>query len=782
MKGDRRLAWWLVWAYPPRFRRDVGLGLVDALEDRMRARRAAGSPAGVIWMRACLDTLRNASAEWVDFLWDVAARLRATRDRSRGRGPATLGEGRSMIDKLWQDLRYAIRTWTKRPAVAIVAILTLAIGIGANTAMFSVVNAVLLRPLPYAHADRIVMLWSVVTGPQTLSGNPHGLVYYQEYRELTRQSTSFDAIGFWFPQSVNLTGVSEPQRLIGSFVNGSFFDVLSLRAERGRLFTEEDSAPGTVKPYVVISHSVWQQRFEGKDSAIGQTMTLNGVPLTIVGVLAPPFDVKTVPSDGWFIGSDVRMPVAQFPALSLATTTMLSVAGMKPGVTLTSAQAVLDVISRRLQTAFPQTNTGRAIVAESARESIIGDSRTALFLLLAAVGAVLLIACVNVSNLFLARAVDRQREIALRAALGASRLAVTRQMMVESALLAVVATAAGLVVGRWALDALTLLQRPQGRPQGVPIPTEIVLDTTVLLFTAGVAIVVAVVCGLAPAMRTSRPDLSRVLQAGFRRGSATGSRTRDVLVVVEVALSVALVAICGLLVQSLLAVQRAPLGFDPANVFTLEFRLPQAKYRTPEEIARFFRQAIERVRAVPGVQSAALVRATPFSGNWGNTKYLVEGRTPPKQGAEPLTRYHIVTPDSFRTLRIPLLRGRDFTDRDDLSAPHVAIVNETLARTAFPGEDPIGKHVTSRDAGPEPLTIIGVVGDAKHLSSTEPPQPQLYVSHYQFPLIFTALVARTSGPPTSVANDVRKAIWSVDKDQPMWAARSLEDTVASSRG
>jgi putative ABC transport system permease protein len=777
-KGYRRLAWWLVWAYPPRFRRDVGLGLVDALEDRMRARRASGSALGIIWLRACLDTVRNASAEWIDLLWEAAAGLRLNRNGSRGWGPATFTERRTMFDKLWQDLRYAIRTWTKRPTVAIVGILTLAIGIGANTAMFSIVNAILLRPLPYAHADRIVTLWSVFGGPQTLSGNPHGLVYYQEYRELTRQSTSFDAIGFFFPQSVNLTGVSEPQRLIGSFVNGSFFDVLSLRAERGRLFTEEDSAPGTVKPDVVISHDVWQQRFEGKDSAIGQTMTLNGVPLTIIGVLAPPFDVRTVPSDGWFISSDVYLPVAQFPTRSLDTTTMLSVARLKPGATLVSAQSDLDVISSRLQTAYPQTNTNRALIVESAHESIIGSSRTALFLLLAAVGAVLLIACVNVSNLFLARAVDRQREIALRAALGASRLAVTRQMMVESALLAAVATAAGLVVGRWALDALTWLQRPQG----VPLPKQITLDTTVLLFTGVVAIVVALVCGLAPAVRTSRPDLSRVLQAGFRRASATGSRTRDVLVVIEIALSVALVAICGLLVQSLLAVQRAPLGFDPSNVFTLEFRLPQAKYRTPEDIARFFRQAIERVRAVPGVQSAALVRATPFSGNWGNTKYLVEGRTPPKQGAEPLTRYHIVTPDSFRTLRIPLLRGRDFTDRDDLAAPHVAIVNETLARTAFPGEDPIGKHLSSPDAGRQPLTIIGVVGDAKHLSSTEPAQPQLYVSHYQFPLIFTALVARTSGPAMSVANDVRRAIWSVDKDQPMWAMRSLGDVVASTQG
>src|SRR5262249_20108531 len=258
MRSDRRLAWWLVWAYPPRFRRDVGLGLVDALEDRMRARRAAGSPAGVIWLRACLDTLRNASAEWMDAVVDAYRESKPSHESQ--------SKGRTMIDKLRQDLRYAIRTWTKRPAVALVAILTLAIGIGANTAMFSIVNAVLLRPLPFTHADRLVSVWGVGTGAQALAGNPHQLVSYQEYREITRQSTSFDAIGLWFGQSVNLTGVSEPQRLIGSFVSGSFFDVLSLRAERGRLFTEEDTMPGTVKPYVVISHNLWQQRFDGKDS------------------------------------------------------------------------------------------------------------------------------------------------------------------------------------------------------------------------------------------------------------------------------------------------------------------------------------------------------------------------------------------------------------------------------------------------------------------------------------------------------------------------------------
>jgi len=758
LNGDRRLAWWLVWMYPPRFRRDVGLGLVDTLDDRMRARREAGAPRLAVWIRAIADTLRNASAEWIDLL--------------RERGPATFERrtGRTMIDTLQQDVRYAIRTWTRRPGFALVAILTLAIGLGANTAMFSIVNAVLLRPLPYAHADRLVTVWA------TIKGNPRTLVLYKDYRELAKQNSSFDALGLWLSQSVNLTGVSEPQRLVGAFMTGSMFDVLGLRAERGRLFSEEESAPGTVKPYVIITHDFWQQRFEGKDSAIGSVLTLNGTPQTIVGVLAP-VDSRSAPGNGWFLSADVFIPAAHFPSpRGLDSVAMIGVARLKAGITPATARADLDVIAGRLQTVDPLTNAGRGVDIEMAHDSIVGQSRTALFLLLASVGAVLLIACVNVSNLLLARAVDRQREIALRAALGASRLAVTRQLAVEAGLLAFVGAILGLLLGRWVLQALASL-RP---PRGFPIPQVIGLDPTVLLFTAAIALFVAVVCSLAPALRTSRPDLRDVLQAGFRRGSSAGGRTREVLVVVEVALSVALVAIAGLLIQSLLAVQKAPLGFDASNVFTLEFRLPQAKYRQPESIAAFFRQAIERVRAVPGVQSAALVRALPFSGNWGSTSYLVEGGTPPAKGSEPLTRYHIVTPDSFRTLRIPLLRGRDFTDRDDLPSPHVAIVNDTFARAVFPNEDPIGKRISTPDTGP--LTIVGVVGDTKQLSATEPAQPQLYVAHYQFPLIFTALVARTSGPPMSVSNDVRKAIWSVDKDQPMWAVRSLEDTVGATLG
>ena len=744
----------------------------------MRARREAGASALGARVPAILDTMRNAPAEWM-------ATLRATLGVRLK--PGTTGDGnpphemsgfsrtsggRTVIDKLMQDVRYALRLWKRRPGFALVAFLTLALGVGANTAMFSIVNAVLLRPLPYSHADRLVAVW----GRQP--GNPRSLMAYREYDALRAQNHTFDELCVFLGQSVNLTGVSEPQRLLGNFITGSLFDVLSLKPERGRLFTDAESQPGRAKTVVVISHDFWERRFNKDDGAIGATLTLNGNPLTVVGVLATPFDSRTVPADGFFLGYDVYIPAGLFPVpggLTNAGPSMLMAGRMKSGVTLSAARADFDVITKRLEISDPKSQAGRSTNLELAHETLVGDSRTGLMLLLSAVGAVLLIACVNVSNLLLARAVDRQREIALRAALGASRLAVTRQMLVEAGLLAAASAGLGLLLGRWSLQALTWL-----RPPNVPIPAEIALDQSVLLFTAGIAIVVAVLCGLAPALRTSRPDLSRVLQTGFRRGSGTGSRTRDVLVVAETALSVALLAVSGLIVQSMMALQHVNVGFDTANVFTLQFRLPPAKYPKPEDIARFFKQTIERVQAVPGVQSVALVRRVPFSGNWGDTPFVVEGRTA-AAGSEPRAGQNMISPDYFRAMRIPLLRGRDFTDRDDLQSPPVVVVNQTLARTIWPDDDAVGKHIKVPES-PEWLTVIGVVGDAKHRTATEPALPQLYLAHYQVPLIFSSLVARTAVPPMSIANDVRRAIWSVDKDQPVWSVASLDDIVARSHG
>jgi putative ABC transport system permease protein len=770
-KAERRFAWWLVQAYPPRFRRTLGLSLVDTLDDRMRARRAAGAPAAGVWLAALGDTVWNATAEWVRALRDVVREVRlkpdATYDPVRRR---------TMIDKLRQDVRYALRLWARKPGVALVAVLTLALGIGANTAMFSIVNAVLLRPLPFADADRLVAVWG------RTPKNPRTLVSLDEYQAFRTQTDTFEAVATWLGQSVNLTGGSEPQRITGNFVSGTFFDVLQLKAEHGRLFQEQDVALGSAKPVVVISHQFWETHFQSNPSAIGATLTLNGAPLTVIGVLAPPFDPRTVPSGGYFVNYDVYLPLGLFPvppnvprAVLNASPSILGIARLRSGVPLALATANLDVVMQRLDAANPAGRTGRSGLLVAAQDDVVGSSRASLLLLLASVGVVLLIACVNVSNLLVARAVDRQKEMAVRAALGAGRLAVFRQLSVEAALLSIVSSLAGFGLGRWALRGLQALP-----PPSVPIPDNIPLDGSVLAFTIAVAMVVAVACGFAPALKISRPDLSRALQAGGRRASGGAARTRDTLVVAEIALSAALLAVAALLIQSMFALQRVDVGFDSANVFTLQFRLPVSKYRTPEDIARFFTQSIERVRAVPGVESAALARRVPFSGNWGDTPFTREEQTVPK-GSEPRAIQNIVSPDYFKAMRIPMLQGRDFTDRDDLTAPPVVVVNQALARTTWPDADPIGRRIRVPEFT-EPVTVIGVVGNVKHRTATEPVQPQLYLAHYQTPMIFSSLVARTAVPPLSITGAIRQAIWTVDRDQPLWSISPLDQIVAASHG
>jgi predicted permease len=763
----RRLAWWLVWVYPPSFRRELGLSFAETLDDRMRARRGAGASALVVWVSALADTVRNAPAEW----------MRAMAERPyMGSGFSRIEPQarRPMMDKLWQDVRFALRLWRRKPVVALVAILTLALGVGANTAMFSIVNAVLLRPLPYADADRLVALWA------RTPTSPRSLLSYDEYSAMREQRDTFDAVGFWLSQSVNLTGVAEPQRIIGNFVSGTFFQALQLKAERGRLFDEADSTPGAAKPVVVLSHLFWQRQFNGDESIVGQTVTLNGAPLTVIGVLASPYAAGDEGVDNWVSSYDAFIPVGLFPtpagvprATLNATPSMIGLGRLARGARVDTANAALDVVSRRLEAANPRAQKGRTTFAVGAHDDLVGEARTPLFLLLASVGCVLLIACLNIGNLLLARAVDRQKEIALRAALGASRGAVARQLAVEATMLAAAAAALGLVIGQWTLRALVSM-----RPAGVSMPTSMPMDSRVLLFTLGSAVLCAIVCGLAPALRALRANLVSGLQG--RRATGGSRLVRDGFVVVQVALCVSLIAVSGLLVESMLALQRVRVGFDTQNVFTLQFRLPATKYRTPDEIARFFEAAIASIRGVPGVESAALVRRVPLGGNWGDTPFVPEGQTVVK-GSEPRAGQNIVTPDYFKTMRISVARGRDFSDRDTLTTPPVAVINETFARTIWANEDPIGKRVTVPDFH-EPMTVIGVVGDVKHRTLTEPAQPQIYYAHYQAPLIFSSLVARTAVPPLTLTKEIRRAVWAVDKDQPMWAIAALDGIVDSSHG
>jgi len=676
------------------------------------------------------------------------------------------------MDSLLQDLRYAVRTLVERPGFTVVAVLTIALGVGGTTAMFGVVDAVLLRPLPYAEPDRLVMLWT------RTPGGPQAAASWPEFVDWREQSHSFADMAVWRGQSVSLTGGAEPERVVGAFVSDRFFPLLGARPALGRTFTAEETDPATARPVAVLGHGLWQRRFGSDPGILGRSLVLNGQSHTVVGVLGPDFDGGNAPAHGWFMGCDVFLPISYFPnkkGLARGETEILVLGRLRPEVDASQAGTDMAVVARRLEQAYPDTHAGRGVEIVPLHEQIVGSFKPALLVLLGAVGLVLLIACANVANLLLARASRRRRELALRAALGAGRTRLLRQLLTESAVLALLGGALGLLVGHWGLALLMSLA-----PAGV-LPGSLTLDGRVMAFALVLTAATGVCFGLVPAIQASRPDLDGVLKEAGRGGSGSaGHRFRDVLVVAEVTLSLVLLVGAGLLLRSAVALQRAELGFRPDHVLTAEFRLPPARYPEPRVIAAFFRQTLERLRAVPGIESAALARAVPFSGNGGSTTLQVEGELEPPKGREPVAQLNIVSPDYFRTMGIRQLEGRDFDEHDTADVPSVAVVNETMARQLWPGMDPIGRRLRLPDAGW--VTVVGVVGDVRHSGPSEPPQPQIYTTHEQDARIFACVVARTAGEPMAMAAPMRAALWAVDKDQPVWKVRAMEELITGSRG
>ncbi|PYQ08863.1 MAG: permease [Acidobacteria bacterium] len=676
------------------------------------------------------------------------------------------------MDTLLQDLRYSVRTLIERPGFAVVAALTIALGVGGTTAMFGVVDAVLLRPLPYADPDRLVMLWT------RTPGGPQAAASWPEFVDWREQNHSFADMAVWRGQSVNLTGGAEPERVVGAFVSDRFFPLLGARPVLGRTFTPEETDPATARPVAVLGHGLWQRRFGSDPGILGRSLVLNGQSHTVVGVLGPEFDGGNAPASGWFMGCDVFLPISYFPnkkGIARGETEILVLGRLRPGVDVSQARLDMAVVARRLEQAYPDTHAGRGVEIVPLHEQIVGSFKPALLVLLGAGGLVLLIACANVASLLLARASRRRRELAVRAALGAGRTRLLRQLLTESAVLALLGGALGLLVGHWTLALLTSLA-----PAGV-LPTALTLDGRVMAFALVLTAATGLCFGLVPALQASRPDLDGVLKEAGRGGSGVaGHRFRDALVVAEVTLSLVLLVGAGLLVRSAVALQRAELGFRPDHVLTAEFRLPPAKYPEPHAIAAFFRHTLEQLRAVPGIESAALVRAVPFSGNGGSTTYQVEGQPEPPKGREPIAQLNIVSPDYFRTMGIRQIQGRDFDEHDTADMPSVAVVNDTMARQLWPGMDPIGRRLRLRDAGW--VTVVGVVGDVRHSSPSEPPPPQIYTTHEQDARIFACVVVRTAGDPMAMAAPMRAALWSVDKDQPVWKVRAMEQLVTGSRG
>ncbi len=633
--------------------------------------------------------------------------------------------------------------------------LTLALGIGANTAIFSVVHAVLLSPLPYPDPDRLVAIWaSRGTEKQILTA-------YTDVQDFRARSRSFVDIGVVRGQSVNLTGGDTPERVGGEFVTAEMFGVLGLTAARGRVFTPEETRPGTEAAVAVLSDGMWRGRLGADPDIVGRTLTLNGRPCVVIGVLGPgqqsPFGAMI----------DVWLPVTAIPSGATnflrGQRNVWAVGRLRPGVAVGDAQRELSAIAAGLSREYPAENAEIGVTVLSLREQIAGPLRPALLTLLAAVVLVLLVACANVANLQLARALSRRSELSLRAALGAGRGRLFRQLFTETVVLSLIGGLAGVWLAVLAVDLLV-----KGFPGGMPNDVPVSVNLPVLLFSLGVTLLAALVSGLAPAWYGLRASLAEGLKArGI--GSALGRLDpRSALIVGELGLCVVLLVGGGLLIRSLMRMQEVHPGFEPQRLLTFQFRLPSVKYQEPEQMAAFFGQAVERVRQVPGVTSAGLVSATPLSGNWGSTGYVIAGQAAPPPGQEPVAQFSLVSDRYFKTMEIPLLAGREFDPRDRIASTPVVIVNQELARRAWPGESPVGKLIKETDDSVW-LTVAGVVGNVRQGSLGEETMPQLYRPVLQRPMLFSNVVARTAGDPLAALPAIQQAIWTVDRDQPMWA-------------
>jgi putative ABC transport system permease protein len=670
------------------------------------------------------------------------------------------------MQTFWQDLRYGVRTLLKQPSFTLIAIVTLALGIGANTAIFSVVNAALLRPLPYKQAEQLVLVYTK-TNTATRDSTA-----WPDLRDWQAQSRSFAALAAFVPQSVNLTGRTEPGRVVGGFVSADFFKLLSVEAAQGRAFLKGEDEKGA-EPVAIVSYALWRDRFGADPKLLGQTLTLNNQLFTVVGVTPDGFRAPYSDVEVW-------LPIQYYPNFSPdRKAANLDVLGrLNPGVTRAQAQTEMETIAARLAQQYPETNQNRSVNITDLQALLVEGLKRSLLVLFGVVVCVLLIACANVANLMLSRVIARQQEFALRAALGASRARLVRQLLTEALLLSLMGGGLGLLLGVWGMDALAA-----SSAVNLPPLVEVKLDWMVFGFTLGATILTSLVFGLLPALRFSRLDLNDALKDGSRTAGAgrSSQRLRSALVVTQMALALVLMVGAGLMARSFLNMRGVEPGFDERNVLTLEYRVPRNKYPEPEQQWRFHEQVVARVQALPGVESAAVVGAIPYSGNVGGAGFTLPERATPPAGQEPRAQTNRVDANYFRTLKIPVLQGRVFTEQDQLKTAPVIVVNQTLVRRYWPNENPLGKqvHLLSPDVT---ASVIGVVGDVRHYSLDEPDLPQIYVAYAQQPHIFASLAVRTAGDPLSLANAVREAIWSVDKEQPVWKVRTLEWLLQRSLG
>jgi putative ABC transport system permease protein len=689
-------------------------------------------------------------------------------DEIRGWTPA-----RARLRGIAGDLRFAARALAKHPGFTAIVLLTLALGIGANAAIFSVVNAVVLRPLPFRDADRLVVIWGNLHRPG-VEEIPGSAGEYVDYRE---RNHTFDALAAYDTRGVNLTGGGEPERVEGAIVTPALFPLLGAGAEIGRTFAPIEEQPGHGQ-VAVISHRLWMRRFDGDRGVIGRLVPIDGRGTAIVGVMPPAFQFPDETIDVW---QPVLLDADALSANNRGSHGLTVLGRLKPGVTVARAAADLDALAPTFRNRFPDNyRNGFSTSVRRLQDEIVGDTSRALFVLLGAVGLVLLIACANVANLLLARAASRRQEIAVRAALGASRARVVRQLLTESLVVAAAGGGLGLLLAWWGVHALVA-----AAPESIPRLSEVGLDARVVAFTALVALATGVLFGTAPALSASRADVNDALKDGGRGAGAVHRRAGRALVVSEVALSIVLLAAAGLLIRSFARVQQVAPGFEPEHLVTFRLSLPESRYTTFEKGDAFFDALCDGLRAHGDVRGVAAINALPFSGSGGSRSFRIEGRAPLGPGESMEEQLRIVTDGYFGVMSIPIVAGREFTRRDTLAAPRVAVVNEAFARKHFSGDTPLGHRVAFTQDAPAWYEIVGVVGNVKHRGLDAADRPELYVPYRQplFPSWTVRpmyVVVRAAGAPLGAARLVRAELAQIDRDQPIADVRAMPQRIERS--
>jgi len=674
------------------------------------------------------------------------------------------------METFLKDLRYAIRMMFRNPGFTSVAVIALALGIGANTAIFSVVNSLLLNPLPYKDASRLVWIWETNPG----AGIEEETASPPNYKDWKTQSESFEEMAAFARTRLTLTGEGEPEIFMAGIVTDGFFATLGAQPKLGRVFLAEEDIPGAERA-VILSEGVWQRRFGADPEILGRKITLSGNPYTIVGVMGADF---YNPRPGDPQPAEMWVPFRLDYNPNGRRSDFLSViAKLKPAVTVDQARAEVKTISASLEQQYPATNTGWSTKVIPLHERFFGDIRPALFVLMGAVCFLLLIACANIANLLLARSASRRKEIVIRAALGASRGRVMRQLLTESLLLAIAGGVLGLLLAVWGIEALKAFG-----PSNIPRLSSIGLDGQVLAFTLFVSLATGIVFGLLPAFQASNPHLIDSLKEGGRDSSDTvrGTRIRASLAVAEIALALVLLIGAGLMARSFSTLQNVNPGFDSEKVLTLQILLPATKYGEEPKQADFTNRLIEQVASLPGVEAAGIIDSIPLGGTGNVFGFAIEGAPPAPIDNPPDAEAYRASGEYFKAMGIPLKRGRLFTKQDTAEAPAVALINETMARMYFSGEDPIGKRITTGDSVQGPwLNIIGIVGDVRVEGLNQEPYPQMYTAATQQPSRLFTLVTRTSAQSGLIAG-IRSQVMQMDSDLPLFNIRSMADLLSGS--